>query len=260
VSEFYALLLFGLGLIGGALSGLIGIGGGIIMVPLLLYVPPLAGLPMLGMKAVAGMTTVQSFTGGLFGAIGHNKFKRVSLPLATSVGIPMAITGFVTSRLSARAPESWLLVTFAGMAAFAGLLMFLLRRRGEPEETSEPVFSRPHAIGLGCIIGALSGFIGQGGAFLYIPAMLVLLMLPTRVTIGSALAVGVMSSTGVLIGRLGTGQIPWQETLFLVGGVIVGARLGSVISQRIPHRDLHGLLTLIIVGTTVKIGYDLLVS
>lgn len=259
MSEVYALLLFGLGVFGGALSGLIGLGGGIVMVPLLLYVPPVFGLPMLGMKAVAGMTTVQSFTGGLFGAIGHNRFKRVSVPLALSVGVPMALTGLVTSRLSVQAPESWLLVTFAAMAAVAGTLMFVIHRRTEPEETSDPVFSRPRAIALGVLIGALAGFIGQGGGFLYIPAMLVFLALPTRVTIGSALAVGVMSSTGVLIGRLGTGQIPWLETLFLVAGVIVGARLGAVISQRVPHRNLHGLLTLIIVATTLKIGYDLLV-
>ncbi len=259
MSETYALLLIGLGIFGGVLSGLIGLGGGIIMVPLLLYVPPLFGLPILGMKAVAGMTTVQSFAGGLFGAIGHNRFKRVSLPLATSVGVPMATAGLVTSHLSVQAPEAWLLITFAAMAATAGALMFVVRRRREPEETGQPVFSRPRAVGLGVLVGALSGFIGQGGAFLYIPAMLVFLALPTRVTIGSALAVGVMSSSGVLLGRLGTGQIPWVETLFLVGGVIVGARLGSIVSQRVPHRNLHGLLTLIIVATTLKIGYDLLI-
>jgi len=258
MSTTYALLLVGLGMFGGALSGLIGLGGGIVMVPLLLYFPPLFGVPTLGMKAVAGMTTVQSFTGGLFGAIGHNRFQRVNLPLAVSVGAPMAATALVTSRLSQQAPEEWLLATFAAMAAVAGVLMFLVRQRNEPGETSQPTFSRMRAIVLGVLIGALSGFIGQGGAFLYIPAMLVFLALPTRVTIGSALLVGVMSSTGVLIGRLGTGQIPWRETLFLVVGVIIGARLGSNISQRIPHRNLHQLLTLIIVATTLKIGYDLL--
>ena len=54
-------LLVALGFGGAFLSGLVGVGGAIVMIPLLLYVPPLVGLEDLGIKAVAGITIVQVF-------------------------------------------------------------------------------------------------------------------------------------------------------------------------------------------------------
>ena len=112
------------------------------------------------------------------------------------------------------------------------------------------------AVTIGITMGAMSGVIGQGGAFLYIPALLYVLHIPTRIAIGSALAIGVLSSTGVLLGRLGTNQIPWADTLALVAGVIVGARLGSVLSQTVPREMLRRILSMLIVITTAKIGID----
>jgi uncharacterized membrane protein YfcA len=55
------LLIAGLGAVSGLLSGLLGIGGGIVMAPLLLYLPPVFGLEALDMRTVAGLTIAQGF-------------------------------------------------------------------------------------------------------------------------------------------------------------------------------------------------------
>lgn len=256
----YPLLLFALGTLGGLLSGLVGIGGGIIMVPLLLYIPPVLGFPALGMKVVAGMTTVQSFAGAMSGAIGHNKFRRVHPRLVLAMGGPMTIACFLGSHWSVLVPEPAMLATFGGMAGVAALLMFLPRKSIEDDDLGNLSFNVPLAVIIGTVIGSLSGIIGQGGAFLYIPALLYLLHIPTRITIGSALAIGVLSSTGVLLGRLGSNQIPWADTLILVAGVIVGARLGSVFSQSVPREVLRRILSVLIMVTTAKIGMEIIQS
>jgi hypothetical protein len=86
----------------------------------------------------------------------------------------------------------------------------------------------------------------------FIPAMLFLLKIPMRI------AIGIASSTAVLIGRLGTNQIPWLMSAVLVAGVIAGAQAGSALSQRTPRRLLRGILSVLIAGSAMKICYELL--
>ena len=253
----FSALLFGLGLLGGGLSGLLGIGGGIIMVPLLLYVPGMFGFAPLGMKVIAGMTTVQSFAGTLSGAFGHHRFKRIHWPLVAAVGGPMGLASFIGSHLSTHVSEHLMLLVFAIMAAIASLLVLMPKREAAAEAQLEDVhINIPLAVIIGSVIGAAAGVIGQGGAFLYIPAMLYLLQVPTRICIGSALAIGILSSGAVLLGRLGTDQIPWQDSMILVVGVIIGAQLGSVLSQRTPRVVLRRVLAVVILVTAVKIGLN----
>jgi hypothetical protein len=253
----YETLLFLLGLLGGGLSGLLGIGGGIIMVPLLLYVPPALGYAPLGMKVVAGMTTVQSFAGALSGAFGHQRFKRIHPRLVAAMGVPMILSSFIGSRLSVYVSEQLMLLVFAVMALVASLLVLMPKRETPHEAQLEDVtVNVPLALVIGTVIGTAAGIIGQGGAFLYIPAMLYLLHIPTRICIGSALAIGILSSGAVLLGRLGTSQIPWQNSLILVAGVIIGAQLGSILSQRTPRVVLRRVLAVVILATAIKIGLN----
>jgi uncharacterized membrane protein YfcA len=71
----------------GFLSGLLGIGGGIIMAPLLLYVPPLFGLGPLAMRTVAGLTILQGLVACIFGVVAHKKFNFVSARLTGWMGL-----------------------------------------------------------------------------------------------------------------------------------------------------------------------------
>ena len=80
------LLIGALAVVGGFLSGLLGIGGGIIMAPLLLYVPPLFGFEPLPMRMVAGLTIIQGLVACIFGALAHKKFNFVSGKLTVWMG------------------------------------------------------------------------------------------------------------------------------------------------------------------------------
>ena len=253
--------LFSLGLMGGFVSGLLGIGGGIIMVPLLLYVPSALGVGTLTMKTVAGITSVQSFFGALSGAIGHRRYNRISVPLAYAVGGSTAAGSLAGSIASAYLSSETLLMVFAAMAIIAAIMMIIPKHEAGPEPDVEGlVFNKPLAIAVGLFLGVLSGIIGQGGAFLLVPAMLYILRIPTRITIGTTLAVGIASSAAVLLGRLGTDQIPYLMSAVLVAGVLIGAQVGSVMSQRTPRRLLRGVLSVLIAVTAIKIWYELLLA
>jgi len=251
-------VLFGLGFAGGFFSGLLGIGGGIIMVPLLLYVPPAVGLASMSMKLVAGITAVQSFVGAASGALGHKRYDRIHPGLALSVGLPMAIASLAGSIASNYVSNELMLTVFAAMALVAAVSMFLPLSESSLDEPLQQVeFNRSAAITIGVVIGGFAGIIGQGGAFLYIPALLYVLHVPTRITIGSSLAIGIASSAAVLLGRIGTDQVPWVWATILVIGVVIGAQLGSLLSQYTPRLVLRRVLGIVITASAVKIWWEL---
>src|SRR5436190_21564604 len=85
----FALTLVGLGFSGAIVSGMLGVGGAIVMIPLLLYVPPLLGVGALDMKSVAGITIVQVFVAAISGMLAHRRGRAVHWPLVWIGGTSM---------------------------------------------------------------------------------------------------------------------------------------------------------------------------
>ena len=118
----YLLIAF-LGVICGFFSGLLGIGGGIIMAPLLLYVPPLFGFEPLSMHTVAGLTIVQGLVACISGVIVHKRFNSVSVRLAGWMGATIFITALLGGAGSEYVSHHVLLLVFGVLALLAAILM-----------------------------------------------------------------------------------------------------------------------------------------
>src|SRR6267143_1753406 len=88
------------GLVASFLSGLLGIGGGLVLTPLLLYLPPLVGGVAIPVKIVTGLTIVQAISGSLLGAIRHRSYGNVSEPLVWLMGPPSAISSLIGALIS----------------------------------------------------------------------------------------------------------------------------------------------------------------
>ncbi len=208
------------------------------------------------------MTSVQSFFGAASGAIAHKRHRQVSAPLAWVMGGGMGTGSLIGSLASKVVSSEAILILFALMALMASILMFFPNPEydGIESDLQNLIFSRSLALSVSLSIGLLSGIIGQGGAFLFIPAMLYILRIPTRITIGTAMVIGMVSSVSVLIGRAGTNQIPYLEAGILVAGVLIGAQAGSAVSQKTPTAILRKILAVMIAATAIKIGYELLIT
>lgn len=250
-----------LGLLAGFISGLLGIGGGIIMAPLLLYLPPLLGFDPLTMRVVAGLTIIQGLVAGLSGAVTHHGFHAVSIRLAVVMG-----TAIFAAALAGGAAARWvsndvLLSVFAGLALIAAILMLL----PVPEATEFPdvrqlSFSTGRAVAAALFVGVLGGLVGQGGSFILVPLMIYFVRIPTRIAIGSNLAVILASSSAALIGKAVTGQIEWLLALPIVLAVIPAARLGSYMSRVTPVALLRRILALVIALAALWIWWSLLMA
>jgi uncharacterized membrane protein YfcA len=216
---------------GGAfVSGLVGVGGAIVMIPLLLYVPPALGYPALDIHTVAGIAIVQVTAASLAGVAGHRE--GVDSRLFLAVGPAMILASFAGGLLSAELSPAVLEAVFATLATIAAALMLGFRSRTTLETDGRVTFSRPAAVATGLVVGLGAGLVGAGGAFVLAPAMLLLLRVPVRVTVGTALAVVAASSIAALLGKAVTDQVDWIYGLTLVVGALPGARLGSHVSRR----------------------------
>ncbi len=256
--EFLTLLsLVGLGT--GFFSGLLGIGGGILLVPALLYLSPLFADVQMDMKVIAGLTMAQGFVASCGGILGHRKDRHVCWPLVRHMG-PATLVGSASGAvISVLVPSGVLLAVFAALALAAAVLMFLPKAEADVESRPEAVtYSVPLAIGIPFVLGGFLGMVGQGGAFILIPFMLYVLKVPTRLALGSSLGIILFSTTAGLIGKLATGQVMLAPALALLSGSVLGGVAGGFCSGRVPARLLRYALASVIGGTALRICYELL--
>ena len=256
--EIYV-LIGGLGLFTGFLSGLLGIGGGIVMAPLLLYAPPLFGFEPLPMRIVAGLTIVQGLLACLSGALSHRRFRFVSDRLSLYMGVSIfiaAIAGGVGSRYVS---NEILLFLFAGLALSASFLM-LIPVKGDinSPDVESLIFRRWRAVTAASGVGLLGGLVGQGGSFILIPLMTAFVQIPTRIAIGSNLAIVLLSSLAGFIGKATTGQINWLMALPIALTVIPAAHLGSLVSRKTPVTRLRRVLAVLIAVAAIRIWVSVL--
>ena len=252
-------LIGGLGLVTGFLSGMLGIGGGIIMAPLLLYVPPLFGFELLPMRVVAGLTIVQGLVACVSGALSHRQFRMVSERLSLYMGISIFIAAMIGGAGAGYISNRILLFIFAGLAFSAAFLM-LIPEKGECENPDVEclAFYRWRAVASASTVGLLGGLVGQGGSFILIPLMTSFVQIPTRIAIGSNLAIVLLSSMAGFIGKAVTGQIEWLLTIPIVLTVIPAARIGSLVSQRVPVLGLRRALAVLIAIAAIRIWVSVL--
>lgn len=253
------LLIGALGLGTGFLSGLFGIGGGIVMAPLLLYVPPLFGFEPIPMKIVAGLTIVQGLVACMSGVLSHRQFRMVSGRLSLYMGISIFIAAMAGGAGSGYVSNEILLFLFAGLAFSAAFLM-LVPVKGECDNPDVEclTFHRWRAVTAASGVGLIGGLVGQGGSFILIPLMTSFVQIPTRIAIGSNLGIVLLSSTAGFIGKATTGQIEWLMIVPIALTVIPASRMGSLVSRGVSVLWLRRALAVLIALAAVRIWVSVL--
>lgn len=118
-------------------------------------------------------------------------------------------------------------------------------------------FNGPLAAALAFITGAAAGIVGAAGAFILVPIMLVVLKIPTRVTIATSLAVTFISSIGTTIGKVVTDQVLYGPAVIMIVASLIAAPLGAKAGQNMNTKILQWILALLILGTAIKIWIEI---
>ena len=216
-------------LVGFAL-GTMGSGGSIIMVPLLVYVARLSpgDAVVVSLVVVGGTSLLGAYLRQRAGQFHWQAVKFLSLP-----GIAGALLG---ARLTALVDPAVLMLIFATLMLVVGVSM--VRDRGDVERVPR---CRPAlCMSIGAVIGGLTGFLGVGGGFLIVPALVLLAGIDTASAIGASLAIIAINALGGVLGHLDAALALWRQALLFLAlaaaGMLAGARLGTTLPERTLKR------------------------
>ncbi|WP_085524390.1 sulfite exporter TauE/SafE family protein [Tuberibacillus sp. Marseille-P3662] len=254
----FIITVFVIGFIGSLLSGMLGIGGAIINYPMLLYIPVLLGLAGFNAYEVSGIVAVQVFFATLSGVLVYRKGGYLNKHLIVIMGISVLVGSFIGGYGSRFLTEGGINLVYGILAVIASVMMFLPKRGKDEINDDDLQYHRGLAAILTMIVGIGAGIVGAGGAFLLVPMMLVILKIPTRVTIATSLAVTFMSSIGATTGKLVTGQVPFMPALVIAAASLIASPLGATAGKKMNVKWLQGLLALLILATTIKIWFNIL--
>lgn len=227
---FLALILSGtIGLSLGFLGG----GGSILAVPVLVYVARIDAKEAVAMSlAIVGSTS-------LFGSILYHRAGKLDPKAAGIFGGAGMGGAYLGARLTHTVSNSTLLLCFAAIMMIVAIGMILPKKDTAPGEFDE---QRRHlgltlAAGLG--LGVLTGFLGVGGGFLVVPALVFFARLPMHRAIGTSLLVIAVNSAAGFIGHLGEGALHPVQAVAFTAASLVGAIIGTHFARQVPARRLR---------------------
>lgn len=233
-------LLASLGALGGFTSGLLGVGGGVVMFPLLLYVPSLLGFQTLHAKTVAAVVVAQVFFSASVAGMAHFRSGRVHRQLTLIAGTTSAGSAFLGGMASQWVSDRFLLILFGVVTLIVAAIMLMPAPSVIRDETPDSRIAFPVLpLSLFAIItGGFAGLLGSGN-FIFPPLLIYVLKVPTRIAIGSSLVIALINTSAGFLGKLVTGQIPFLLTLAAVLGATLGALAGERVHGRLSSRVLR---------------------
>jgi len=235
------------------LSGLLGIGGGVVLTPLLLYLPPALGTGALPVKIITGLTIVQAISGSVLGAFRHRAYGNVSARLVRLMGPTAAGASLAGAFISRDVNDRVLLAIFAVMA-LATAAMLLLPAEQQQSSTDDLQLNVPLAVGISIVLGFLGGMVGIGGIATIVGALIYLLRVPTRIAIGTSLAIGMFGAVAALIGKAATAQVDPPLATLVAITALVASPIGAWVSIRTHPQVLMKLLAAVVIVAAVRMA------
>jgi uncharacterized protein len=242
------------GLVASFLSGLLGIGGGLVLTPLLLYLPPVVGGAAIPVKIVTGLTIVQAISGSALGALRHRAYGNVSARLVWLMGPPSAAASLVGALVSRDTPDNVILLVFA-ILAFAGGVMLLLPVTPRDESADDIRADPKVAIPVALVLGFFGGMVGIGGIAFIIAALVYVLRVPARIAIGSSLGIGLFAAVAALIGKAATAQVDPPLAAIVFVSALLASPVGAAVSVRTQPRALLAVLAVIVILAAIRIAF-----
>lgn len=247
----------GMGLLAGFLSGLLGIGGGVVLLPAVLFVLPLLGGNPLSPFFATEISMIQVSFSSLVGILMHRPSAHVPLRRiifwAGSALVGGAIGGILSYRFSGQS----ILGLFLAETVIALMLLMIRPVERQHQNVSRKRRSEWLEYPVMAGIGFTSGILGVGGGFLFYPVLTLFFGYPSFVAVGSSLAVMFpMAAAASIMKFRASGVLP-PHTWEIVLGALAGSRFGARFTKKLGSGKIRFLQGVLLAVTIARVSWTL---
>lgn len=265
------------GLLSGVVGALIGLGGGVILVPSLLFLgTALATFPDLTPQKIVGLSVIMMIFTGLSSTLSYIKVKTVDYRSGVIFFIGSApgtvIGAFVNKGLDLPSFNLY----FGILLVFLALLLLIRNRLKavhwfvengkkytfKDSMNKEYIYGYPvwFALLLTFGVGFASGLFGIGGGSIMVPAMILLFLFPPHVAVGTSMFMVFLSAIVNSVTHISLGNVPWIYTLAVVPSAYIGAKIGASLNQKLHSDTLVVILRIALLILGLRSIYEGLFS
>jgi uncharacterized membrane protein YfcA len=255
--ESSSLVLLGVSASFASLSaGLLGLGGGVVLAPLLFAGTSLRWIPAFDPPTIAGITIIQDLCGSFFSAVvGRRGYGKTHGLVRTMSGVSF-LSSLLGGGLSAHMAPSTLKTLIVTSSTFAIVLLMVPYRFAMPTPRDRSRSQRQVAVA--ATVGLIGGLIGQATAFLLIPLMVFFLDLSPATVVTSSLPITFSGALGGLLGRFSFQPVPWVAAALVLLTAILFTRVGTSLRQCIGSETLRWLLVVILTVACTRVWLQIL--
>lgn len=263
------ILLAVIGLAAGIVGALVGLGGGIILVPATLFVGINLGLiDGITPQTVVGLSVIMMIFTGLASTLSYMKTKTIDFRSGFIFflgSVPGTLLGaFVNKGLDL--PSFNL---YFGILLILLSILLLVRKYLKPvswfvnhgkkrtfiDNTDQTyVYGYPvwFALLLSFVVGFSSGLFGIGGGSILVPAMILLFLFPPHVAVGTSMFMVFLSALVNSVTHISLGNVPWLYTIPVIPAAYIGAKIGAWLNQKMKSETLVVALRIILLLLGVR--------
>lgn len=244
------LAILAVGLLAGVLGAILGLGGGVVVVPALEFVLPLFGRDITIQQAIAA-SQVGVLAVGLSGAAAYLQRGLVRARVGYLLSPYTVVGGALGSVLGIYLPAPWVALVFSLLLLYSAYSLLRGIRRVDVERDAHSPLVPPAMT----FAGVMSGLLGIGGGTVQVPVMNLMAGLPIREAIATSTFIMGLTAVGNALVYQAGGLLDLRLAGTVALGVLVGARLGVGLQQRIPAANLKVIFAVLLIFTAGQLLY-----
>ena len=261
-------LLFVIGLAGATIGSLVGLGGGIIIVPSLLFLGSYTNLlPSLTPQLAVGTSIVILIVTGLSSTLAYIKQKKVDYRAGIIFFIGSGPGAYVGALINKYVELDVFYVCFGVFIILISVLLSVTKYL----KPSQREFGRVHiyedengekhtyqfqgvmAVIIAFVVGIFSGLFGIGGGSLMVPTMLVLFRFPPSVAVATSMFMVFLSSIVGSVAHIQLGNVEWLWVLALIPGAWIGGKLGAYLNRQLKDQIVIWIFRMLLIVVGIRL-------